>query len=139
MDRITAKFSVYFEPPFWIGLYEREEDARLCVARVVFGSEPSDAEVWAYLLENFGHLRFTRPVEAGGMKPKAGNPKRMQRAAAKELQTAGTGTKAQQAIKQQIEEHKLERRSRLKRKNEEEKQRQFALRQQKKKEKHRGR
>ena len=94
---LTAKFTVYFEDPFWVGVYERSQDGKLEAARVVFGAEPKDT---------------ARP---------------------------GIGTKAQQALKLQQEQGKLERRAARKQRSEEEKRRQFELRQQKKKEKHRGR
>ncbi len=55
------------------------------------------------------------------------------------MNRTGIGTKSQQALKLQHEENKEMRRSLSKEKREEEEQRKFALRQQKRKEKHRGR
>ena len=40
MDRGKAGLTVFFEGPFWVGVFERVEDGRLSVCRVVFGSEP---------------------------------------------------------------------------------------------------
>lgn len=57
----------------------------------------------------------------------------------KNAYSTGIGTKAQQALKLQHEENKEKRKSFTKEKREEEEQRKFALRQQKRKEKHRGR
>ena len=56
----------------------------------------------------------------------------------KQLEAHGTGTKSQQALKFQLEERKTERKSRSREKREAEQLRKFELRQQKKKEKHRG-
>ena len=43
MQRSTL--TILFQDPFWIGLYEREEDGRYQVCRIVFGAEPRDQEV----------------------------------------------------------------------------------------------
>ena len=63
----------------------------------------------------------------------------MLRQVKKQMNQTGIGTKSQQALKLQHEENKEMRRSLSKEKREEEEQRKFALRQQKRKEKHRGR
>ena len=67
------------------------------------------------------------------------NPKRMQREIQSQLQDKGIGTKAQQALKLQHEQCKLERKTKNREQREAEKDRLFALRQEKKKSKHRGR
>ena len=66
------------------------------------------------------------------------NPKRKQREARKQSQVSGIGTKSQQALQLQREENKLERKIISREMKEAEKQRQFELKQQKRKEKHRG-
>jgi hypothetical protein len=40
---------VFFDEPFWVGVFERDVPGGLMVARVVFGAEPSEAEVHAAL------------------------------------------------------------------------------------------
>lgn len=67
------------------------------------------------------------------------NPKRMQRDVKKQLQDAGIGTKSQQALKLQHEQNKQERKVRSREQKLAEAERMFELKQQKKKEKHRGR
>lgn len=67
------------------------------------------------------------------------NPKRMQREINSQLQDRGIGTKAQQALKLQHEQNKLERKCKNREQKEAEKERKYALRQEKKKAKHRGR
>ena len=42
MDKVNGKLTVYFEEPFWIGVFERIEDGKLSVAKVTFGAEPKD-------------------------------------------------------------------------------------------------
>lgn len=138
MQKITSKLTVFFDDPFWVGVYECAQNGKLEAARAVFGAEPKDYEVYEYFIKNWNRLRFSPPVaEKTENEPKI-NPKRMQRAIHQQLSQSGIGTKAQQALKLQQEQNKLERKSCSRQKAEEEKQRKFELRQQKKKEKHNG-
>ena len=135
----SSRLTVYFEDPFWVGLYEREDGGRYEVSRIVFGAEPKDYEVYAFLLAQWSRLRFSPALETEQTQERRVNPKRMQRRIQRELErTAPAGTKAQQALKLQQEEGKLARRTRSCRQREEEKERQFALREEKRREKHKG-
>ena len=49
MDKTNGKLTVYFEEPFWVGVFERIEDGKLSVAKVIFGAEPKDYEVQEYI------------------------------------------------------------------------------------------
>ena len=62
----------------------------------------------------------------------------MQRNAKKQMQENGIGTKSQQALKMQQEQNKQERKLRSREQKEADKQRMFELKQQKKREKHKG-
>lgn len=62
----------------------------------------------------------------------------MQREAKKQMQETGIGTKSQQALKLQQEQNKQERKVRSREKKEADELRMFELKQQKKREKHRG-
>ncbi len=44
MRRVKSRLTVFFEDPFWVGLYEREDGGSYEVCRVVFGAEPKDKE-----------------------------------------------------------------------------------------------
>ena len=44
-----GKLTVYFENPFWVGVFERIENGKLSVCKVTFGSEPKDYEVWEFV------------------------------------------------------------------------------------------
>ena len=107
--------------------------------KVTFGAEPKEGELYAFILRRYGSLRFSPPVQAGPLAEKPRNPKRMQREVKRQLQTASVGTKAQQALALQREAGKLARKACIRRQREEEQDRLFRLRQEKKKEKHRGR
>lgn len=138
MNQSKAKLTVFFEEPFWIGLYERESDGKYEVCKITFGAEPKDYEVYQFLLDNWRQLRFSPSIEAAAIDERRRNPKRMQREAQKAIQNTGIGTKAQQALKLQQEQGKLARKVRSKEQRETEAERQFQLRQEKRKEKHRG-
>ena len=138
MDKIAVKLTVLFDDPFWIGLYERESDGKYELSKVTFGAEPRDYEVYAFLLQNWGKLRFSPSLDVSAISEKSMNPKRMQRLIRKQTQNTGIGTKAQQALKQQQEQCKLERKMIGREKREAEKELQFSLRQKKHREKHKG-
>ena len=138
MDRGKAGLTVFFEGPFWVGVFERVEDGKLSVCRVVFGSEPRDYEVWDFVLKNYYGLRFSPAVEAA-LKDGRVNPKRRQREAGRQTMQTGIGTKSQQALQLQREAIKTERRQIGREQKEARKERLFELKQQKRKEKHRGR
>ena len=129
--------TVYFDDPFWVGVFERMEDGRLSVCKVTFGAEPKDYEVWAFVLEHYHQLTFSPAVEAD-TRQAADNPKRRQRNAGKQMVRTGVGTKSQQALQMQLEQNKQERRAKSREHKLAEAERLFALKQQKKREKHKG-
>ena len=137
MGKAVCNLTVYFEDPFWIGVFERIEDGGLSAAKVTFGAEPKDAEVLDYILKHYGQLRFS-PAVAAAVRARAVNPKRMQRKARKQMQSTGIGTRSQQALKLQQEQFKQERKARTREEKLDEAKRMFALKQQRKKDKHRG-
>ena len=53
MDKASGKLTVFFEEPFWVGIFERIEDDKLSVAKVTFGAEPKDYEVYQFLLKYY--------------------------------------------------------------------------------------
>ena len=137
MDKTNGKLTVYFEKPFWVGIFERTEDGKLSVAKVTFGAEPKDYEVQEYIQKYYFSLKFSPAVDTV-VKDIKRNPKRMQREAKKQMQETGIGTKSQQALKLQQEQNKQERKVRSREKKEADELRMFELKQQKKREKHRG-
>ena len=138
MNKVSGKLTVFFEDPFWVGVFECVSDGKLSVCKVTFGAEPKDYEIYDFVLKNYYRLRFSPAVETE-VKEAAHNPKRVQREARKQIQNTGIGTKSQQALKMQQKQIKMERKTVSREQREAEKQRQFELKQQKKKEKHRGR
>jgi len=138
MGETVGKLSVFFDEPFWVGVFERIEDGKLSVAKVTFGAEPKGYEVYDFVLKHYYNLQFSPAVEVA-VAEKHINPKRMQREIKKQMSNTGIGTKSQQALKLQHEQYKTERKKKNREQKQAEEQRLFELRQQKKKEKHRGR
>jgi len=138
MEMVVSKLTVFFEDPFWVGLYERENNGKYEVCKITFGAEPKNYEVYDFILKNWNKLRFSPTIEAQTIDGKQVNPKRMQRTVSKQLQNLGMGTKAQQALKLQQEQGKAEHITRSREQQEAEKELRFELRQEKRKEKHRG-
>ena len=137
MNKVSGKLTVYFEAPFWVGVFERIEDGKLSVSKVTFGAEPKDFELQEYIQKCYSALKFS-PVVETVVKELKRNPKRMQREAKRQMQETGVGTKAQQALKLQQEQDKQKRKVRSREKKEAEELRKFELKQQKKREKHKG-
>lgn len=127
-----------FEPPFWVGLYERIDNGKYEVCKITFGAEPKDYEVYDFLLRGWRRLSFSPPIAAESITERKMNPKRMRRQINRQLDDRGIGTKAQQALKLQHEQNRIERKTIGRAQKEMEKERQFALRQEKKKARHRG-
>lgn len=136
---VSCKLTVYFEEPFWVGVYECSTEGVLTAAKVVFGAEPKDYMIYDFLLKDWHKLHFSNAITDKPSSVKKINPKRMQRQISQHTSEEGIGTKAQQALKLQHEQHKTEGRLLNHEKTEAEKERKFELKQQKRKEKHKGR
>lgn len=139
METAKSKLTVLFDPPFWVGVFEREHAGQYEACKITFGAEPRDMEVYAYILEYYTGLCFSPTLASQSSQDRAVSPKRAQRLAHRQTQSAGIGTKAQQALQLQREQHKTERRTLSRQAREEEEERRYRLRKEKQKEKHRGR
>ena len=117
---MKASLTVFFEDPFWVGVFERIEDGKLSVCKVTFGAEPKDYDVWDYVLHHYYELVFSPAIET------------------ETRENTGIGTKSQQALQRQREEMKTERRQISREEREAEARRRFEMKQTKKKEKRRG-
>lgn len=138
MGEVWCRLIVCFEDPFWVGVFERIQDGKLAAAKVTFGSEPKDYEVSEFILRRYYSLQFSPAVETA-VKDREKNPKRMQRDVKRQMENTGIGTKSQQALKLQQEQNKKLRKEKSREKKLAESERRFEMKQQKKKEKHRGR
>lgn len=132
-----GSLTVYFEDPFWVGVFERFIEGKLSACKVTFGGEPKDQEVWDFVLRHYYELSFS-PAVAAEKRQTADNPKRRQRSAEKQMQRSGIGTKSQEALQLQREALKTERKRISCEERDAEAERQFALKQEKRKEKQKG-
>ena len=133
-----CRLTVFFEPPFWVGVYERQEGGCYTVSKMTFGAEPKEYEVYAFVLKTWSRWQFSPAVEAQGWAARQSNPKRRQREAAKAAAKAAPSTKAQQAIAEMRERGKAAARKKSAAEKREVASRKRALRARKRKEKHRG-
>lgn len=137
MDETIVNLTVYFEEPFWVGVFEKLENGKLSVCKVTFGAEPKDGEILEFVQHRYYDLKFS-PSVTYSYKKSADNPKRQQRNIKKQLQNIGIGTKSQQALAAAREELKTVRKRTNKEQKEAEQKRRFDMKQQKKKERHKG-
>lgn len=113
-----VRLTVYFDGSFWSGVLEHAEPdgqggERVRATRVVFGSEPSDAELYAYLQHEgvrlLARAAANPAVDGGRAGARPLNPKRAMRMARREAARVAadrTGTAAQEAVRQEITQSK---------------------------------
>lgn len=138
MNKVQIKLTVLFDGAFWIGVFERVIDNKLEVAKVTFGAEPKDIEIYNFILNKYQYLKFSNGISINQKTQKEVNPKRMQRLVKKQVDKS-LGTKSQQALKLQQEQHKIDRKSISKQKKEEFLKLKFEMKQKKRQQKHKGR
>ncbi|MBE6072547.1 MAG: DUF2992 family protein [Clostridium butyricum] len=139
MDEVNGKLQVFFEDPFWVGIFESVYGGELSVCRIVFGPEPKENEIQEFVLRNYYKLKFSPAIKCAVKNKENINPKRLQREIKKQVKEVRVGTKSQQALKLQNEESKIERKIKTREQKEQEERYKFQLKQQKRKEKHKGR
>ena len=134
---VSSTLTVYHDGQFWVGLAERGEDGTYGVARIVFGTEPSDEEILRFVVGKWEKLSFFGDDPTEASKP-AKNPKRRAREASKALKQPAMGTKAQQALASQRETMKRESAHARSQRRADEAEARFERRKLKRKQKHRG-
>lgn len=138
MNKISITLKVFFEDPFWVGILERVEDQQLSVCKITFGSEPKDNEIYDFLLKKYRQLQFSPSISTVEKKSHV-SYKRQLRESKKALLNVGIGTKSQQALQLQYEQNKMISKKNHTQLKHAKKQQQFEMKQQKRKEKHKGR
>ena len=137
MGKVFTHLTVFFDEPFWVGVFEKTHEGSLSVSKVIFGAEPKDGEVLDFILKHYNSINFS-PAVSFAVKEAKKKPKVMQRKVKKELQKEGIGTKSQQALKLWQEQYKQEKKTNNRAQKNEREERLFLLKQQKKKAKHKG-
>ncbi|RDY22931.1 DUF2992 family protein [Romboutsia maritimum] len=138
MKQSSCKLTVLFQNPFWIGIFEDEYEKEYNVAKIVLGSEPTEVQLYEFILKNYNEISFKKAESQILSTQKKVNYKRLQREVKKQQNEKGIGTKAQNAMKIQHEAAKVERIKKRKERKEAERDRMYELKQMKKKEKHKG-
>jgi hypothetical protein len=135
------KATIFFDKRYWIGTFERTDKQGYAIARHIFGSEPTDPQVYEFVLAHYQELKFGEPKEFT-LKIKRMNPKRVQREVQKEMnrikETTEPSTFAQDYMREQLEKNKLQKKLLSTAEKQARKDEQFSIRQKKKKEKQRG-
>ena len=130
--------TVFFEDPFWVGVFEKQHEGSISVARHVFGGEPTDTEVYHFILTRYWDVKYSSPAEGVLEERKPANPKRLQREAAKLMKQKGISTQSQELMRLEREKNKQQRQSVSKVQRDAEALEMFRLKQEKKREKHKG-
>ena len=60
---MKTSLTVFFEEPFWVGVFERIDERKLSVCKVTFGAEPEDYDVLEFVLQHDSELVFSPAVE----------------------------------------------------------------------------
>ncbi len=135
------KATIFFEKRFWVGTFERIDKEGYVVARHIFGSEPSDSEVYDFVLHHYQELNFGEARNIV-VQIQRKNPKRVQREVRREMEkikeTTQPSTLAQDYMREELEKKKKERKKTNSAQKQARLDEQFAIRQKKKKQKKRG-
>lgn len=139
-SEVSSTLTVYHDGQFWVGVVEHVENDMLRVARVVFGVEPSNEEVYTWVLERWSSLRLSAEAEPVGLcvGQTPGNPKRRAREVAKARRQRGPSTASQLALARERERVKDELRSERAVRRQDEARSRWEDRRERKRRKHRG-
>lgn len=138
---VTVKATVFFEKKFWVATFERTDKEGYRVARHIFGGEPTDPEIYDFVLSNYHTLNFGKAKEIK-VEIHRKNPKRLQREVKREMekikQTTRPSSFAQDYMREELEKNKKEKKLRRSEVKKELQKERFNFKQDKKKKKQRG-
>ncbi|WP_405783641.1 YjdF family protein [Streptomyces sp. NBC_00859] len=141
----SVTFTLCFEAPFWVGILEIAEAGELRATRHLFGHEPTDAELYQFLLCH--GQRLLERADADPAVPEESrrlaraNPKRAMRLAAREAARVAEGqhsTASQEAIRLEGEQRVSQRAKESRKRKEKEAERKYAIARAKRKQRKRG-
>lgn len=46
MGKVFTRLTVFFDEPFWVGVFEKTQEGSLSVSKVIFGAERKTAKCW---------------------------------------------------------------------------------------------
>lgn len=135
---MKGSFTVFFEDPFWVGIFEEEDKSGYRCCRVVFGEEPSGPELFQFIRKEYNYLKFSQDEEKVHEKKKRINPKRLARETSKHMTESPYMNKAYDVIRKNYELMKDEKKQEKREKKEMASERRFKKKNEKRKQKHRG-
>lgn len=138
---ITIKATIFSEKGLWVATFERTDKKEYAIAKHIFGKEPTDPEIFEFVTNHFQKLNFGSPRQFS-LQIKRMNPKRLQREVRREMEqikkTTKPSTLAQDYMREELEMKKKLKKHKASGEKQNRKDEQFALKQQKKKNKHKG-
>jgi hypothetical protein len=135
---MDCKFTVFFDPPFWVGIVEIIENNQCRAVRHIFGAEPTDPELLNFALQQYSKLEFTRSVSVVANERHPVNYKRQMREIRAQMDIPQKSTRAQDIIRQEYELKAVEQKKITKVNNLQEEDRKYRLKKARQIEKHRG-
>ncbi|HEX7555131.1 MAG TPA: YjdF family protein [Leptolinea sp.] len=135
---MEGKLTVLFDPPYWVGIFEKIENDQIQAARFVFGAEPTEPQLLKFALKEYTSLQFSPPVPIGQVKYHPVNFKRKMREIRAQMETQPRSTHAQEVLQQELENRAVIRKKNSKEDRIQLEDRKFKLRKDRKAEKHRG-
>lgn len=110
-------FTVFFENPFWVGIFEKRDVNGYSAAKVVFGPEPADPEILAFIAQKYPRqINYSKAnIDYRAVTHKV-NPKRQQREASKLINQTGISSKAKETLKLEYENNAQKRKKKHKEK-----------------------
>ncbi|OGT30782.1 MAG: hypothetical protein A3E87_07460 [Gammaproteobacteria bacterium RIFCSPHIGHO2_12_FULL_35_23] len=140
-EKYLIKVTVLFEKSFWIGVFERNDNNYYAIARHIFGTEPTDPELYQFVRNHYSELNFSQPIEGFKLIIKRKKFKRTVREAKKEIKKVVVLKKesyAQEALRVELEKSKKQRKTQSKQNKVAQEEAKFLQKQMKKKKKQRG-
>ncbi|MCH9613339.1 MAG: hypothetical protein SP1CHLAM54_03380 [Chlamydiia bacterium] len=138
---MQIKATIYLEKAYFVGSFERTDKGGYTVARHIFGGEPSDQDVYDFVLEHYHTLNFG-PKKTFELTIKRVNPKRLQREVKKEMERVKKESKpstlAQDYMREELERNKKAKKASKSALKQERAERHFEQKSAKRKEKRRG-
>lgn len=94
---------VFFDPPFWVGIFEQSDADTYRVARHVFGAEPTEPQLLELARHGFKDLIFTNPVDLVSVEKHEVGYKRRMREIRAAMKHPAASTRSQQILQQEME------------------------------------
>lgn len=135
---MEGKLTVFYDPPYWVGIFEKIENEQFQACRFVFGAEPTDPQLLDFALKEYLSLQFSQPVPIGQVDHHPVNFKRKMREIRTQMETQLRSTHAQDVLQKEMESRAFERKKDSREDLIQMKDRKFLLHKARQAEKHRG-